>query len=208
MERYLYLDSSDGMTWGILERESSTLAWVWKEFHSSSETKASRDLHFQIYQILLEKNIQMKEIDGLVICSGPGSYTGMRFTEGFAQLWELEGRPAYSFYFFEFPSLIGIKEGVWISKAFKGEYFLYSWRGEKSSSELIPESQINQRLDEYSKVYAPASIIPVDNSEKYISSTQLLRNHPDFISSLLPKKMRKSPYYYRVLTDEFKLPVS
>ena len=100
---YLFLDTSQGLTVGVLNDD-----FTWKEYMTSEESKSSGRIHKDIDDILKKTNCLWDNLLGIIISSGPGSYTGMRVSEGLAQILELESHHIYSFYHFEVPKFFSL----------------------------------------------------------------------------------------------------
>ena len=128
----LFVDTTKGLTFGILDNEFN-----WLDFRHKEEQKVSAQIHFDLFECLERNKIQIEQIQGLFYISGPGSYTGMRVAEGIGDLFELEKKNVYSFYHFDIPLLCGQPEGVWATEAFKKEYFVYEWNDKNKEHRLM-----------------------------------------------------------------------
>src|SRR5690606_33604247 len=82
-----------------------------------------------------------KELNGLFVCNGPGSYTGIRLGEGIAQVFEMLNIPIYSFHHYKVPKLLGHESGQWSCHAFKGEIYNYLWDANSSEEQLVHASK-------------------------------------------------------------------
>ena len=191
---YLLVDTGQGLTLGLADKK-----WKWKEFVRTQTTKNSNILYAKINDILTKEGIAPQELSGLIIGSGPGSYTGVRLSEGLAQVWEWAGVETYSYYHFELPYLCNHSSGLWYSKAFKGEMFCHHWEGEKVEQKLVTE-------DEFYQLANTSTLFTLEfDSEDIVSTVDLLEKQPDV---LLPKiwerKKRLGPFYYRTPEKEFR----
>ena len=90
-----------------------------------------------MHRLLEANSLSLNEIDEVFLINGPGSYTGIRISEGVGQVLELADKKIYSFHHFIVPQTLGIEKGHWVSNAFKGEYFIYSWESANSKKELV-----------------------------------------------------------------------
>ena len=119
---HLYLDTTHGIQLGLLNNQ-----YDWIEINNLGELKSSAVIHAYINDLLVKYNQEILDISSLVYCAGPGSYTGMRVSEGIAQIFEMAQIKLYSFYHFEIPQIYGNQHGKWLDHAFKGEIFIYDW---------------------------------------------------------------------------------
>ncbi len=192
---YLFIDSTLGLNIGLLNGQ-----YEWVEFLTFDSKKPSEIIHAEIFQLLNKHQLNLKSLECFAT-SGPGSYTGMRLSEGLVQILGLSGIKIYSFYHFEVPKLSGIKEGFWATNAFKGQVFVYTWNQVCEEKLLIKKDQFEI---ENTKIG-----FTLDNSEVdfsgLISSMDLIKNNPTPIFSHVHSlKMRMPPYYFRTLDEEFR----
>ncbi len=191
----LFIDTTSGLEIGLLDS-----SFTWLEYTSVKDLKPSEVIHYKIFELLKKYNLNITQIRCFV-SSGPGSYTGMRLSEGLAQVFEMNGMKVYSFYHFEVPMLIGIIRGFWTTNAFKGQVFIYNWSEGISEKELI-----NKELLSISDANLGFTI---DNTEanftKLTSTKELIKNQASkLFLKLLEKNMRVEPYYFRTLDEEFR----
>ena len=190
----LYIDSSLGLVIGLLDSDYS-----WIEYLSLDEKKPSEIIHFEIYNILKKYNLKLSEMRCFV-SSGPGSYTGMRLSEGVAQMFQLALMPVYSFCHFEVPALCGVEIGFWVTNAFKGQIFIYSWKGENIEKHLVNKESFY--------IENEASGFTLDSNDplfcKLISTKNLIKEKSsEVFFKINAKKLRESPFYFRTLDEEF-----
>lgn len=192
---FLYVDVTSGLIIGLLDS-----GFNWIEYKDINEKKPSEIIHLEIFEMLKRHKIDKTRLE-YFFSSGPGSYTGMRLGEGMAQMLEWGKEKVYSFYQFEVPSLMGIDKGYWIANAFKGQVFIYTWQDGHSSIDLVKTADF--------------SIIETDNGftlsnesalfAKLTTSKELIHKNPEvFFKMIHDMKMRKAPYYFRTLEEEFK----
>ncbi len=192
---YLFLDSTLGLTVGLLD---SSFAWV--ELKNLESKKPSEIIHAEIFNLLKKYNLRWQDIECFAT-SGPGSYTGMRLSEGIVQILEFSGIPIYSFYHFEVPKLSGINKGFWITNAFKGQVFLYTWDEHTSQKELlnkeqftIIENELGYTLDVQDPTFSQLQ-----------SSMNLIKiNSATIFSKVHSQRQRVAPYYFRAIDEEFR----
>jgi hypothetical protein len=187
-KKYLYFDSSDFLVLGILNDK-----FEWLEYLEFPDKKSASQIHPMLNDLASKHDIDPLSFEGVFICSGPGSYTGIRLSENFAQLFEWQNKKVYSFYHHEAPYLLGIKKGTWSCPAFKGETFQYKWDENVNHSNLIATNVVE---GDPSLVYRHSGLL---------STRQMIKEKSQIFFSLLKdRNIRLSPYYFRTLDNEFK----
>jgi tRNA threonylcarbamoyladenosine biosynthesis protein TsaB len=187
---YLFLDTTNGLTIGLL---SDKIEWLFYE--KLSEKKPSEVIHSKINKILESHKISFKEIT-LITLAGPGSYTGMRLSEGIAHILKLCDVPVISFFHFEVPSMLGVKSGKWVTNAFKGQFFIYEWNGEVSNKKLVDSLDLNAEI--YSNSF-------FDSNLKIILTDDLIKdNAKEIFQKVISRNEFLPAYYFRTLDEEFK----
>lgn len=191
---YVYIDTTHSVIIGVLNKE---LEWI--EYAELNSKKSSEILHSKIYEQLSNHGLEIKSISGVIYSAGPGSYTGMRVSDGFTKILELKNIPIFSFYQFEVPNLVGINDGYWIDNAFKGEVFVYEWEDSESKHFRIKSEDLSN-LDGR-KLFSHEELL----SDKQTSSTKKLikDNSKKIFHTILQNKERKELFYYRSIDDEF-----
>jgi tRNA threonylcarbamoyladenosine biosynthesis protein TsaB len=191
----LFLDSVSGLVIGLLDSEFN-----WVEYQSYNEKKPSEIIHFEIFNLLKKHNLKISEIRSFVT-SGPGSYTGMRLSEGVAQVFELNKMPVFSFCHFEVPAFCGIKNGFWATNAFKGQVFIYQWDNDKTEKHLVNKDEFT-----ISDKKIGFSLDLNDPQFDGLTSTkELIKNKPqEIFPKVIEKKLRSPPFYFRSLDEEFR----
>jgi len=188
---YLFLDSSSSLDIGLLDE-----GFNWLNYKSIKEKKISSIIHKKIDKLTDGNHLDLK---GVFICSGPGSYTGMRVVEGIAQIYKWLGLPVYSFYHFELPAIRGVRSGSWVSEAFKGEVFEYIWEGQDINKKLVPYDNFKPNQDSlFSKEHSFLSY-------KCQSTKELLKEESSFVFEKIKEMNKHLPiYYYRIIEEEFR----
>lgn len=192
----LFVDSTSGLVIGLLDSN-----YTWVEYMSLDEKKPSEIIHFEIFNLLKRHNLKLSDMQCFV-SSGPGSYTGMRLSEGLAQIFELSNTPVFSFYHFDVPGLSGVTKGFWATNAFKGQVFIYNWNGD-----VVEKHLINKDAFEIENVECGFTLdTSTDPLFLNLTSTKNLIREKAFeiFSKVCAKKLRKEPYYFRSLDEEFR----
>ena len=188
----LFLDTSYGITLGLLDRD-----YRWLEFEVLEGQKSSEIIHDKINIFLEKHQVDIQSID-IFVLSGPGSYTGLRVSQGIAQIFELNGAKVYSFDIFKVGIILSehIEAGMkWIFPAFKSE--LYIRDVTQDEGELVDESA--ELLDKYI----------THGSNKFdalskLNSRQLIKDYaPRVFSEVKNRSLRDEIFYFRTLDKEF-----
>lgn len=191
----LFVDSTSGLVVGLLD---SNYSWV--EYMSLDGKKPSEIIHHEIFNLLTKYKLNFAEMQCFV-SSGPGSYTGMRLSEGLAQIFELNKIPVYSFYHFDVPRLSGVPKGFWTTNAFKGQVFIYNWDGDEVESHLVNKDAF--LIEDEKMGYTLETTDALFNN--LISTKDLIRTEAAVIfREVESQKLRMAPYYFRSLDEEFR----
>lgn len=191
----LYVDSTSGLTIGLLDPNFS-----WVEYINLTESRPSEIIHHEIFNLLRRHNLNLKNIRCFV-SSGPGSYTGMRLSEGLAQIFELGKMKVYSFYHFDVPSFIGIDHGFWVTNAFKGQVFIHTWKNETIEYQLVSKESFSIENKELG--FTLDSTDPLFSD--LITTKFLIKEKSNLLfSKILKQQLRVTPYYFRTLDEEFR----
>ena len=175
----LFLDTTSGLILGLLDE-----SFHWLDYEVNKDNRPSEIIHSKIFYLLNKFYLDFQNIR-LIYIAGPGSYTGMRLSEGLADIVKWNNIETYSFYHFEVPQYIGVKSGQWITNAFKKEIFSYKWNENESSKELL---------------------ISCDNKQVYtLEKTQEIihKNPMEIFSKIVHLKENRETYYFRTLEEEF-----
>ncbi len=197
---YLFLDTTSGVRIALWEEKKNVFAHTFTQ-----NAKGSQVLHSQVYQILKENNLSIEDLKGLIYIAGPGSYTGMRLSVGFADILKWQEMSVYSFYHFEVPHLVGVDSGQWFSTAFKGEYFLYEWEGDKSEKGLFSQEELMKRLT-HKNIYSLNQLSSLSDIESEYTNELILKKAEVLFPLLISKKYNREAFYYRNIDEEFKKP--
>ena len=191
----LFIDSTSGLVIGLMDSN-----YEWVEYMSLDEKMPSDIIHFEIFSLLKKYDLNFNNIQ-CFISSGPGSYTGMRLSEGLAQVLELSQIPVYSFYHFDVPRLSGVTKGFWASNAFKGQVFVFNWNGDKNEKHLLNKDAFI--------IEEEALGFTLDTSDPFfsnlISTKNLIKDKAkEIFSKVSSTKLRVEPFYFRSIEEEFR----
>lgn len=190
----LFVDSTAGLIIGLLNPN-----FEWVEYVNIDEKRPSEIIHFEIFNLIKAHNLELANMQ-CFISSGPGSYTGMRLSEGLAQVLELSQMPVYSFYHFDVPRFCGIKKGIWATNAFKGQIFVYEWNEDSINRKLINKEDFALEKD----VLGFTLDITEPLFVHFTSTEELIKKRaPEVFSRIFNQKLREKPYYFRTLEQEF-----
>lgn len=185
---YLFIDSTHDITIGIWSKDDS-----WISYCTEIGQKGSQVVHTLIDEMLKKHKMVFGSLKGVIHASGPGSYTGMRLSEGIVQVLEWHNLESYSFYHFEVPLFLEMNDYIWQSDAFKGEIFTFDSKTQERKLTKKEEEPRPSVLDTYT------------HHETKMNTKDLIHKRADdLFNYVLDNKIRRDIYYYRKLEDEFK----
>jgi tRNA threonylcarbamoyladenosine biosynthesis protein TsaB len=199
---YLFIDSTYDLTLGVLD---DGLRWL--ELKTISGQKASAIIQQHAFEILSKYSLKAENLKGIITIKGPGFYTGLRLAEGFADVFSFFGVEQFSLYSYEIPGWCGHQSGVWFTKAYRGEYFIFKWTEDSFETKLLSDKdllEIDWRMPSFIHSQVSLDGIARSHLQSPILTQELIRNHPEIIfkQALLGKK--REPFYFRAPEDEFK----
>jgi tRNA threonylcarbamoyladenosine biosynthesis protein TsaB len=199
----LFLDTTNGISVGLLNEDLE-----WEHFHYIDSNKSSSIVHKLIKDALDETSCSMGDIKKLIQISGPGSYTGMRVSDGISQIMDWEGLETYGLHHFQVPRILGYEKGAWLAKAFKGEIFCYEWDQNVFEQRMIRESDLPESLEklknEKKKIFSTRSFDLIPAEVALIETSKLIKeNAGEIFQEVLSRKMKEALYYFRSIDDEF-----
>ncbi len=203
----LFVDTSHYLVVGLL-----TEKFEWIEYHQSKETKGSAHIHRMIYEQLQSHDLTFADIEIFFQVAGPGSYTGIRLSEGIAQILEMEKIRTYSFYHFDIPRYLGVPAGNWIVRAYKGEIFNYRWDENGQNETLMAENDSFNNLPDdilFSHYKGPIedlqSQMGLEPTSQLIESSKMLYESSEkLFFKIVSFDIHNPPYYFRSLDNEFR----
>ena len=203
----LFLDTTYDVSLGILDEN---LGWL--KFETFSGQKVSSVIQKQAYLMLSDVGLKSHDLNSIISVAGPGFYTGLRLSEGFADVFKFAGIKHYSFLSYDIPKLTNVASGVWMTKAYRGEYFFHIWDLSGSKNELVSTKGLEDFLSriDISSLYIHSEAAIDDFSRSlltdWISTQKLLRTHTQVLfSSILNSSLNHDSFYFRAPEDEFKL---
>ncbi len=200
------MDSSYDLCLGVLDDELN-----WLAYESHSGVKASAIIQERTALLLGQLDLKAADLSGVITVNGPGFYTGIRLMEGFANVLGFFGVRIFSFYSYDVPLWAGHCHGTWFTKAYRGEYFLYTWEGDSSFKNLVSSSELPTALaslnDQSFFIHSGASLDSLSASLLLnpISTAELIRVAPKKVFAEVLKGRVCEPYYFRAPEDEFKV---
>lgn len=193
MKFSLFLDTSLNLTLGLLDPEKN-----WLDYFHLQDRKSASVIHSLLFDMLEKNKLNLENLETLFYCSGPGSYTGMRVTEGIARLFEWQGKKIRSFYHYEIPLFCGITKGEWVANAYKGEIFIFNWKGNESESKLVKTDVFVENDEVYGHDFNLVT--------NKMNTVNLIYDNPKLVFSALENEEKaKKLNYYRLVENEFKL---
>jgi tRNA threonylcarbamoyladenosine biosynthesis protein TsaB len=194
----IYLDTTKNMTIGLLDGK-----YNWIQLQSFDDFKSTEGLHLKLLEMLNDSGLKIEEINTLFSAAGPGSYTGMRVSEGIAQILQWQGIKTNSFYHFQIPQILGIKKYAFICKAFKGEFFLKDDQKEI----LLNLNDLARVVSEYKELGVELfTHYPDKDFPNFSLTTDLISlKGKEIFSYIVRENMLNGPFYFRSLEKEFKV---
>lgn len=203
----LFIDSTYDITLGILDDE---LGWI--KFERFFNQKASAIIQKETHQLLQEAKLSMKDLQQVTTIAGPGFYTGLRLSEGFADVMTFMGARHLNFMSYDIPSLTGVAQGTWMTKAYRGEYFFHHWNGSQKENKLVAAKELESYLAVVDKssfyIHSESAIDELSKSflNQWKTTSDLLEKEPKKIFAQILKAPQKlDSYYFRAPEDEFKV---
>lgn len=194
----LFIDTSYDQVLGLLDPEKS-----WIDSKTFEGQKLTGFIHRDLNEIFSKNKLNPLDVKSVYYCAGPGFYTGLRVAYGIADIFRLHAIPILSFYSYLIPKYVGYVNYTWITKAYRGEVFVYDSSTQKK--DLMLEADFyNSVIKGDVFTHAPTSI-----DEKMraflpaIKFTQdlLIQNPVAVFESV---KAEEEIHYFRPLHEEYK----
>ncbi len=200
----LFIDSTYDVTLGVLDDD-----FKWIDFKQYVGQKSSSVLQKEAWNLLSQHSLRPKSLSSIISVAGPGFYTGLRLSEGFADVFKFFGINHYSFFTHEIPSWCGTKSGTWMTKAYRGEYFFHHWTEDAVKSELIAAKDLADYMTQVNEVFIHSEPSLDATSlallKKTVSTHELLKKYPEkILKHVIENKLQRDSFYFRAPEDEFK----
>lgn len=180
----------------------------WLSLRTQGGRRASAILQKEVHELCKEAGFRVRDLKGVITCAGPGFYTGLRLSEGFADIFRIFSVPCYSFYSYEIPYWCGHTKGVWVTKAYRGEYFFHEWDGTSSHNTLVSGSDLQAYLEKFEQVFIHSPNAMDRELKNSILTIDLLKQKPEAIlGEIIRTKAERESYYFRAPEDEFRVSV-
>lgn len=199
----LFLDSSYDISLGLLSEDLS-----WRDFRTFKGQRASSTLQTETHRLLKDFHLKARDLSKLVTLAGPGFYTGLRLSEGFTDVTSFFGISRFSFYSYEVPELLGVSEGTWLTKAYRGEYFAYVWKEGENRRELLSVKDLESfrptgEVFIHSESSLDEKLTPFTNDAR--KTIDLIRNSSqELFKKIIDQKLSRESFYFRAPEDEFR----
>lgn len=203
---HLFVDSTYDLALGLLKDDFS-----WAKFSQFPNQKASEILQLETLNLCNEAGIEVRDLKSVICVSGPGFYTGLRLSEGFVDVLKFSGISSYSFYSYEILNFLDIEKAHWVTKAYRGEYFIHAKNGEESENILIPSKELKDFVVDKSNFYIHSDKAIDDLGRECmpgaISTLELIQKHPEVLKTIIEKNIQRESFYFRAPEDEFRTSV-
>lgn len=201
---HLFVDSTYDLTLGLLNDDFS-----WAKYVHFPNQKASEILQLEVLKMCGEFGIEVPDLSSVMHISGPGFYTGLRLSEGFVDVLKFSGMRSFSFYTYDLLPLLGIKNGLWVTKAYRGEYFVHKIASNENL--LVTNNELKNVVGDNSQIYIHSDKaidqLVKDCVAAPISTLELLGKNPQVLELILKNNSHRESYYFRAPEDEFRTSV-
>lgn len=162
-----------------------------------------------LYKLLKKNNLNFSDIGRIIYSSGPGSYTGLRNVDIFANILKNFDVNVFSFYHFAVPKMFNYLEGVWFCNAFKGEVFLYSWNKDGANHERISENDFLDKMSDTALFTGNfLSLSPTLRDRLISKNFQIIETQKIIENNIVQFSQRQfgheKIFYFRTIDEEFK----
>ncbi|MDA8793237.1 hypothetical protein N9N67_08325 [Bacteriovoracaceae bacterium] len=189
----LFIDTSQCLKLGLIDSSKKFIS-----FTEISDKKCGDIIHTEINKLLTDQGLSLFDLSSCFFLMGPGSYTGLRFTQGIMDLFKMENIECYSFYWFDIPWLLNPQNNdkyIFMTNAFKGEsLILWIKDGEIEQQKLI----LNKDVPKFSETISE-KIWKIDGD----LSNAFDRDYAQVLQRVEDLKSIKPIYYFRSDIEEF-----
>jgi tRNA threonylcarbamoyladenosine biosynthesis protein TsaB len=203
----LFIDSTYDITIGILGEDLE-----WLDFKKFTGQKASSVIQKETHAMLGSSGKKLKDLQSIITIAGPGFYTGLRLSEGFADVLKFSGIKHYSLLSYSIPRFLDISSGIWMTKAYRGEYFFHSWDTHGHQNLLVSTKELEKySLNVNKSNFYIHSESGIDEFSKRffleaVTTHELLKtNSKKIFTKLLNSTENPDSFYFRAPEDEFKV---
>lgn len=200
----LFIDTTYDVAIGLLDKDNR-----WLGLKRFREKKSSSILQPEVLKLLAANNVKPRDLEAVVTVAGPGFYTGIRLSEGFSDVFKFFNIPHYAFYSYDIPEWCGESSGLWVTKAYRGEYFFHAWGNSEGRNEMVPAKDLEEYLKNASQIFTHTDgsldAMALSFIKDLKKTEELLEQFPEKIfSRVLAGKMEMESFYFRPPEDEFK----
>ncbi len=153
-------------------------------------------------------SLKPADIKQVVYVAGPGFYTGLRMAYGIADILQLTGIKLTSLYTFDIPALLGVKSYTWITKAYRGEVFVFEKSVSSQHHKLFSEKDFLLKNWEGEVFVHHRNALDELMASKLtnVQSTQdlLQKNLKVICQQVQSASLLKELFYFRPPEEEFK----
>lgn len=201
---HLFIDSTYDLTLGLLNEDFS-----WAKFTHFPNQKASEIIQLEVLKMCQELGIEVSELTSAIHIAGPGFYTGLRLSEGFVDVLKFSGIKSFSCYSYDLLPLMGLDQGFWVTKAYRGEYFIHQL--DNKENHLISSKEVQSFLSGKSPIYFHSDKAIDQLVHEVVSAPvatlDLLEKNPQVLKLVLEQQYQRESYYFRAPEDEFRTSV-
>ncbi|MAW07400.1 MAG: hypothetical protein CME61_03845 [Halobacteriovoraceae bacterium] len=199
VKKYIYIDTTQKLSLALIGEDFSILS-----HKNYEENKTANIIHTELNLLMEENKLNADSDISLIINNGPGSYTGVRVGEGIGKVFEMDGKKIFSFNEHEiFPLLV--KKGLWVSNAFKGEFFVCAWSDQEAlTNKLVDRETLTSMLENYDQIYTN-DLFDLCEIKMISSKETLIKNASRVFQYIVSNELRLPPFYFRKIDQEFKI---
>lgn len=199
----LFLDTTYNQILGFLDEKG---AWI--DYRETSGQKSSAQLHLELQKVVDVHKINKNDIKSVLYVAGPGFYTGLRIAYGIAEMLKLEDRQLLSFHSFDIPRMLNVNEYTWVTKAYRGEIFIYEYKNNASTFRLLSEKEFLQ-IDFSGPIYIHHAFALDELMRQKIvqfkeTQTLLIENIVSVFNYCTFHQSSSELFYFRPPEEEFK----